>query len=241
MSYPTSRKKRRIDPIPYIVLIAFFAMAVITTVETIHINKAVKELTQSVEELSQSVDELQRSVDELSQAVRELHDKVNSLCDHRDSTETHVKDYSKQEDSSNTSETTAQISGKVVQYSQPSYSFSSDAERSLVERVVAAESQGETQEGQIYVATCIYNTILSKGMTATEVVDSPNQYAHPLDSASDSVKQAVSKVFDDHYKITSEPIMYFYSVKNDFYSSWHENHLTYVCTVGCHKFFKLPG
>lgn len=113
-------------------------------------------------------------------------------------------------------------------------------ERYIVERVVMAESSGEPLSGQIAVAQCILNTAEAQGRRPDAVVLSPGQYATPAPAASDSVREAVSAVFDHGVKVTDEPIRYFYAPK---YSkgSWHESSLTYVMTIGGHKFFKIPN
>lgn len=113
-------------------------------------------------------------------------------------------------------------------------------ERTMVERVVTAESENQHLNGQIAVAQCILNTAEATGMRPDAVVLAPNQYASPAQHISDSVKQAVSAVFDEGIEVIDEPIRFFYAPK---YSSgsWHEANLEYVCTIGGHKFFKLPG
>lgn len=112
-------------------------------------------------------------------------------------------------------------------------------ERTMVERVVTAESENQHLNGQIAVAQCILNTAEATGMRPDAVVLAPNQYASPAQHISDSVKQAVSAVFDEGIEVIDEPIRFFYAPK---YSSgsWHESALEYVCTIGDHKFFKIP-
>ena len=107
-------------------------------------------------------------------------------------------------------------------------------------RVVAAESRGESLEGQMAVAQCIRETSNVTGMTPEQVVKAPNQYASPvsLELVTDSVREACERVFINGESVTDEPIRYFYSTNNGFVSKWHENSLTYVMTIGCHKFFK---
>ena len=119
---------------------------------------------------------------------------------------------------------------------QPRYSLSED-DRELIERVVMAESGNQPLEGQIAVASCIYNTAAAKGMHPAEVVRVKGQYASPyLGEATDSVKRAVSVVFDEDKPI--EGVMYFYSIAGGFVSRWHESALVYVDTIGEHKFFR---
>ena len=115
-------------------------------------------------------------------------------------------------------------------------------ERNIVERVVMAESGNQSQNGQMAVAQCILNTAEATGQRPDAVVLTPNQYAKPAaaSSVSDSVKQAVSAVFDHGQTVTDEPIRFFYAPK---YSSgrWHESALTYVITIEDHKFFKISN
>lgn len=117
-----------------------------------------------------------------------------------------------------------------------------DEERAIVERVVTAESLDQHLNGQMAVAQCILNTAEAEGMRPDEVVLQPNQYAPPAspDMVSDSVKQAVSAVFDYGIEVIDEPIRFFYAPKYCS-GSWHEANLEYVCTIGGHKFFKIPG
>lgn len=113
----------------------------------------------------------------------------------------------------------------------------------LVEQVVAAESRGETLEGQMAVAQTIYETSCATGQTPDEVVSVPNQYAEPIsyDLVTDSVKEACYRVFVLNEKVTEEPIRWFYSTAGGFYSKWHEtsSNLEYVMSIGAHKFYKL--
>ena len=117
--------------------------------------------------------------------------------------------------------------------------YLTEKERDIVERVVMAESGDQPLDGQIAVAQCILNTAEATAKRPDAVVLSPGQYAKPASSVSDSVKQAVSAVFDHGVTVTDEPIRFFYAPR---YSSgsWHEKSLEYVCTIQDHKFFKIP-
>ena len=115
-----------------------------------------------------------------------------------------------------------------------------------VMRVVAAESRGEPYEGQLAVAQCIRETSERTMMTPEEVVKHVNkngtrQYAQPIDISvvTDSVRDACCDAFVHGISATDEPIQYFYSTKNGFYSKWHENSLEFVVQIGNHKFFKV--
>lgn len=122
---------------------------------------------------------------------------------------------------------------------QASHYSLTDDERSLVERVVFAESGNQSLAGQMAVAQCILNTAVIRDMRPDEVVLEPNQYAYPAnpDRVTESVREAVRRVFDEGETVTDEPIRFFYAPK---YSkgSWHESALEYVLTIGGHRFFK---
>ena len=119
---------------------------------------------------------------------------------------------------------------------EPRYNLS-DADRELIERVVMAESGNQPLEGQIAVASCIYNTAAAKGIQPVEVVQVKGQYASPYQGeVTDSVKQAVSVVFDEDKPM--EGIRYFYSTVGGFVSAWHESALVFDRQIAEHKFFR---
>lgn len=114
-----------------------------------------------------------------------------------------------------------------------------------VVRVVAAESRGEPYEGQLAVAQCIAETAKRSLLNPEEVVKQVNkngtrQYAQPIaeSEVTQSVRDACLDVFVYGLCATDEPIQYFYSTKNGFYSKWHENSLEFVVQIGNHKFFR---
>lgn len=114
-----------------------------------------------------------------------------------------------------------------------------------VVRVVAAESRGEPYEGQLAVAQCIAETAKRSLLNPEEVVkqvnkDGTRQYAKPIaeSEVTQSVRDACLDVFVYGLCATDEPIQYFYSTKNGFYSKWHENSLEFVFQIGNHKFFR---
>lgn len=116
-----------------------------------------------------------------------------------------------------------------------------EAERRAVESVVMAEARGESYEGQMAVAQCIRNTAEARGMRPDEVVFEKNQYATPFDGdASQSVKDAVSAVFDRGEKAIDANVRYFYApggMENGT-SEWHETSLLYAGSIGAHRFFE---
>ena len=107
-------------------------------------------------------------------------------------------------------------------------------ERDLVERVVMAESGGESYKGQMLVAQCILNACEIDGIRPAKVIKK-YVYAKARPEPSDSVKRAVSAVFDKGETVTDEPIVYFYApalVKSEFHESQR-----FVLAEGNHKFF----
>lgn len=97
-----------------------------------------------------------------------------------------------------------------------------------------AESGGESYKGQMLVAQCILNAAEIDGIRPPQVIKK-YVYAKSRPEPSDSVKQAVSAVFDKGETVTDEPIVYFYAparVKSKFHESQK-----FVLQEGGHKFF----
>ena len=116
---------------------------------------------------------------------------------------------------------------------RPRYNLT-ETERDLVERVVMAESGGESYKGQMLVAQCILNACEIDGIRPAKVIKK-YVYAKARPEPSDSVKRAVSAVFDKGEQVTDEPIVYFYApkiVKSEF----HESQI-FAIEEGGHKFF----
>ena len=111
-------------------------------------------------------------------------------------------------------------------------------ERDLIERVVMGEAGGEEYIGQQAVAQCILNACELVNARPAEIIDSLSYTTHRPE-ASQSVKDAVSEVFDDGVKILPETAMYFYA-PGLVHSEWHETQ-EYLCTIGCHRFFARRG
>ena len=108
-------------------------------------------------------------------------------------------------------------------------------ERDLIERVVCAEAEDHSFIGKAAVALCIRNYCELFDMRPETVFKSIS-YAKPRDYATDEVKQAVSAVFDTGFRVTEEPILYFYSTAGGYVSEWHETQ-TYVMTIDSHRYF----
>lgn len=112
--------------------------------------------------------------------------------------------------------------------------YLSDYERRVVECIVMGESGAEPYKGQILVAQCILNGCKKEGVKPSSL-RTKYKYSGWNSNPSESVKKAVSAVFDDGYKVTNECILYFYAPK---YAKgrWHETQ-KFVCEVGGHRFF----
>jgi len=107
-------------------------------------------------------------------------------------------------------------------------------ERDLVERVVMAEAGGESYKGQMLVSQCILNACEIDGIRPAEVIRK-YVYAKARPEPSESVKQAVSAVFDKGETVTDELIVYFYApalVRSEF----HESQI-FAIEEGGHRFF----
>jgi spore germination cell wall hydrolase CwlJ-like protein len=134
---------------------------------------------------------------------------------------------------STTTPTTVTTSTKPTEV-EPAFRLS-DKERRIVECVVMGEASGESFRGQMLVAQCLLNACLKDGLQPSES-RVKYKYSGWDNNPSESVKEAVSAVFDDGLEITDEPILYFYAPKHC-NGKWHETQV-HVITVGNHKFFK---
>jgi hypothetical protein len=108
-------------------------------------------------------------------------------------------------------------------------------ERAEIEMTVMAEAGGECWEGQLAVAQCILNAAELEGIRPTEVL-TEYKYTSRRIEPSESVREAVSAVFDRGEVITSEPITLFYAPAI-VYSKWHEAQ-EFVIELGGHRFFR---
>lgn len=122
---------------------------------------------------------------------------------------------------------------KVEEELQPIL-YLSEYERQVVECIVMGESEGEPYDGQIAVAQCIINACLKDDLKPSEV-RKKYKYSGWKDNPSESVKTAVTEVFDNGTTITDEFILYFYAPKYC-KSNWHETQ-HFVVQIGGHRFF----
>lgn len=111
----------------------------------------------------------------------------------------------------------------------------SDAEREMIERVVAAEARGESFEGQAAVAEVIYNRCMNRGQSVEQVIWADKQFAYPYGGEiSQDTKEAVAAVFD--YELLSlDGAEYFHA--DYVLPSWAAD-MQEVCRIGGHIFYK---
>lgn len=108
-----------------------------------------------------------------------------------------------------------------------------------VVRVVGAEARGEPWEGKLAVCQCIQEAAERTGKTPYEVVQKgyASPISHDVTDGMEDVNEACLLVFLNKYKPFAEPIQYFYSTSNGFYSEWHESQV-FCFEIGSHRFFK---
>lgn len=131
-------------------------------------------------------------------------------------------------------ETTTEIVEETEITEEPLF-YLSEKERYIVECVVMGEAGGESYEGQVLVAQCILNGCLKEDVQPSKL-RKMYKYSGYKTNVTESVKKAVREVFDNGYKITDEPILYFYAPKRC-NGKWHETQC-FVIEVGGHRFFK---
>ena len=110
-----------------------------------------------------------------------------------------------------------------------------DEERDLVTRVVMAEARGEGYVGMLPVAQTILDRSSLWGMSVTEVITAPSQYADPYPGEITFEAQlAVSDVFDLGVRAYDEPVTHFHEVSIT--PDWTSDK---ACrgTVGNHRFW----
>lgn len=107
-------------------------------------------------------------------------------------------------------------------------------QRELIERIVMAEARGESYEGQKAVAEVIYNRCLIWGLSVEDVLLTKYQFADPYQGEiSESVRQAVSEVFDAQ-NIEMTEALYFHA---DYVNPYWSEEMEFLQQIGGHKFY----
>jgi spore germination cell wall hydrolase CwlJ-like protein len=104
----------------------------------------------------------------------------------------------------------------------------------LLERIVAAEARGGPYDGLIAVAEVILNRAELWGMSVTEVINAPGQFAEPYrGEISGDVKHAVGDALAG-IRVYREPITHFHAVAET--PGWAAEK-NYAGRIGNHKFY----
>ena len=176
----------------------------------------------------QRIDALTRQNQALQQDIADLESTIDKLLQN-------MQQLTKENEQLKAQQTKPPEAQKISRSAdRPRYSLT-EAERDLIERVVMAESGGESYKGQMLVAQCILNACEIDGIRPAKAIKK-YAYAKARPEPSDSVKRAVSAVFDKGETVTDEPIVYFYAprmVKSEF----HESQV-FCIEEGGHRFFK---
>lgn len=141
-------------------------------------------------------------------------------------------------ENNNTSE--SEVESESETQSQTDVYKVSDSEKHLLAVIVMAEAEGEPFEGKVAVAQVVLYRSIKNNCSISQIVYEPNQfssvgtYRMTLEPNEDCYL-AVQQVLNGQW-ILSETLEYFYNPDAG-YSSWFENRLTYVGTIGKHRFF----
>lgn len=211
--------KPKITPTKYMFALLLTVTACMTILAT-NISKMDKLSSEEINGLKRQIDTLElksAKVDEISQDNADLSAQLDTLTAEINTLREEVKRQEKVDRGGD----------------RPRYNLT-DGERDLAERVVMAESGGESYEGQMLVCQCILNACEIDGIRPSEAIKR-YAYAKGRPEATDSVKKAVVAVFDRGEKVTEEAIVYFYAPKM-VKSAFHESQ-RFICQVGGHKFF----
>lgn len=168
----------------------------------------------------------------------EQEKKYDLVCLERDSLNVLVEQYKKQYEAS--LKEISILQERLAVRTAPNEEIGWDFD--YVVRVVGAEAIGEPWEGKLAVCQCIQETAERTGKTPYEVVQ--KGYASPVGrdviDGMEDVNEACLLVFLNGYKPFAEPIQYFYSTANGFYSEWHESQV-FCYEIGSHRYFKAVG
>lgn len=130
-----------------------------------------------------------------------------------------------------------ELEAEVTVENEPVF-YLTDYERWVAECMVMGESGGEDYIGQVLVAQCILNACLNDDVQPSEV-RTLYKYSGWNEDISDSVKDAVSAVFDDGYTYVDEFILYFYAPK--YSKGKFHNTQRFVLEHGGHRFYTPWG
>ena len=108
-----------------------------------------------------------------------------------------------------------------------------EEERAAVEKCVMAESGIEPYDGQVAVAQCLLNLCEVRGERPETIIS--DCFTSLQVTPSESVKDAVSAVFDKGEVAIEDTPLYFYA-PDVCASEWHETQ-RYISTIGGHRFF----
>ncbi len=116
------------------------------------------------------------------------------------------------------------------------------AEYDYLCRLVYGEFGGGPYEGQVLVAQALYNAMAESGKNAWDTAKAYGYTGSTRKGTNESCKKAVSAVFYEGHRYTSEPVMYFYAPKymKNGYSAWHETQ-TFLFEIAGVRFFKRNG
>lgn len=112
----------------------------------------------------------------------------------------------------------------------------SSYDRAKVERLVMGEAGGLGYKGAALVAQTIRDTMELENNNSIDYIISSYQYEGSTDKkASDTVKKAVSYIFDENGYAVQHRLIYFYA-SDLIDSEWHESQ-NYIASCGSERFF----
>ena len=112
----------------------------------------------------------------------------------------------------------------------------SSYDRAKVERLVMGEAGGLGYKGAALVAQTIRDTMELEDNNSIDYIISSYQYEGSTDKkASDTVKKAVSYIFDENGYAVQHRLIYFYA-SDLIESEWHESQ-NYIASCGSERFF----
>lgn len=119
---------------------------------------------------------------------------------------------------------------------KPKHISLSSYDRAKVERLVMGEAGGLGYKGAAMVAQTIRDTMELEENNSIDYIISSYQYEGSTDkNASDTVKKAVSYIFDENGYAVQHRLIYFYA-SDLIDSEWHESQ-NYIASCGSERFF----